>query len=58
MTEKIMEGVIIGVSSGVIVSVIIWGKQEFDIWWNRRKEIKRLRGIIEYFRKEIYEGCA
>ena len=56
MMEKIMEGVIIGVSSGVIVSMLLWAKQLFDIWWNRRKEIKRLRDIIEDFRDQIYNA--
>lgn len=56
MMGRIWEGFIIGVFSGVTVSIILWGKQAFDIWRDRRKEIKRLRGIIEYFREEIYSA--
>jgi len=56
MMEKIMEGIIIGVSSGVIVSILLWGKHVIDIQWNRYKEIKRLRSIIEYSREEIYSA--
>ena len=50
----ITEGVVIGVSSGVIVSALLWIKHVIDARWNRRKEIKRLRDIIEDFRNRIY----
>ena len=53
MTD-IMEGIVIGAVSGVIVSLLLWIKHGIDTWCNRRKEIKRLRDIIEDFRSQIY----
>ena len=54
---NITEGVIIGVSSGVIVSILLWLKHDgIDYYRNRRKEIKRLSHIIQDFRERIYSA--
>ena len=55
---NITEGIIIGVSSGVIVSLFLGIKYFIQIQWNKHKEIKRLRNIIENFRPRIYRAPA
>ena len=54
ITEGIVIGAVSGVIAGVIVSVLLWIKHGIDIRWNRGKEIKHLRDIIEDFRSQIY----
>ena len=54
VTEGIVIGSVSGVIAGVVVSILLWIKHRIDICWNRRKEIKRLKDIIEDFRSRIY----
>ena len=57
-TDDIITGTASGVMAGVIVSILLWVKSVIDIWMNRRKEIKRLRDIIENYRSRIYGAKA
>ena len=53
--KEIVEGVVIGVSSGIILSLIFWLNKTRDAKVSKRKEIERLRQIILDFRGRIYE---
>ncbi len=50
--KNIVEGIVIGVSSGLTLSLLIYVKKRF---LDRRKEIKDLRKIIEDCREKIYK---
>ena len=52
--ENFATGTVSGAAAGVIVSILLWIKGRIDLWIDRRKEIKRLRDIIEDYRGRIY----
>ncbi len=55
ITLKIVEGIVIGVSSGIILGLIFWFNKIRDAKVNKRQEIERLRQIIVDFRGRIYK---
>ena len=52
--KNIIEGCIIGISSGIVVSLFVWLMRFIDNFRARRKQIKRINDIIVEFRKRIY----
>ena len=55
ITSKIVEGIVVGVSSGIILSLIFWLNRIREAKVSKRQEIERLRQIVVYFRERIYE---
>lgn len=49
-SEKIVEGIVIGVFAGLILSILFFLKESV---WDERKQIKKLRRIILHFKSEI-----
>ena len=54
-SKNVIEGVVIGITSGLVVSAILWLKHIVGIRYHRKMEIRRLRRIILDFRGRIYE---
>ena len=59
-TPAIWEGIVIGVSagfaSGLLLSVVIWLKDWFFRWVERRDQIRYLAALIENYMKLIYDA--
>lgn len=54
-SKNVIEGVVIGITSGLVVSAILGIKHLIDSRYSRYREIKRLRLIIMDFRQRIYD---
>ena len=54
-SKNVVEGVVIGITSGLVVSAILWVKYVVGVRYHRYMEIRRLRRIILDFRERIYK---
>ena len=54
-SKNVIEGVVIGISSGLVLSAILGIKHIIGIRYNRHRQIRRLRDVIVDFRERIYE---
>ena len=54
-SKNVIEGVVIGITSGLVVSAILGIKHLINARYSRYREIKRLRLIVMDFRQRIYD---
>ena len=52
--EKILQGIFIGVTSGIILSLFFWGRGYLEGHFERRDQIRYLANVITDFRDQIY----
>ena len=54
-SKNVIEGVVIGITSGLVVSAILGIRHFIGIRFDRYRQIKRLREVIVDFRERIFE---